>query len=154
MNNDSIYMMLALNEAKKAYKKKEVPVGCVIVRNNIVIAKAHNKKHRSQSALDHAELIAIKKASKHRKTWILDDCDIYITLEPCMMCTGAILQSRMKRIVFAAKEPKFGCCGSAANLASENNFNHRVEVISGVLESESTYLLQTFFQNIRKSKKR
>ena len=109
--NDIFFMKEALKEAKKAYLKEEVPVGCVIVYNNEIIARAHNTRHKNKSALDHAEILAIKKANKKLNAWMLDGATIYVTLEPCLMCAGAIFQSRIKRVVYAASEPKFGAFG-------------------------------------------
>ena len=144
-------MLLALKEAEKAFKKNEVPVGCVIVKDDKVIAKAHNLRQTKKSVLGHAEILAIEKASKKLNSWILEDCTIYVTLEPCPMCAGTILQSRIKRLVFAANEPKFGACGSVINLF-EKKFNHEVEVIPNVLQEESAKLLKNFFQILRQNK--
>lgn len=147
------YMKVAINEAKKAFKKGEIPVGCVIVRNNEIIAKSHNLRHTKKQVLAHAETLAIDKANKKLEKWILDDCTMYVTLEPCIMCAGAILQARMKKIVFGAFEPKFGACGSVVNVLQNNNFNHQVEIESGVLKDESAELLKSFFQIVRQNKK-
>ena len=147
------YMEEALKEAKKAYKKGEVPVGCVIVYNNEIIAKAHNTRHKNKSALDHAEILAIKKANKKLNAWLLDNTTLYVTLEPCLMCAGAIFQSRIKRVVYAASDPKFGSFGSIINVSNpEYKFNHKVELTKGVLEEESALLLKTFFKEIRTKK--
>lgn len=151
MINNEKYMLLALKEAEKAFKKNEVPVGCVIVKDDKVIAKAHNLRQTKKSVLGHAEILAIEKASKKLNSWILEDCTIYVTLEPCPMCAGTILQSRIKRLVFAANEPKFGACGSVINLF-EKKFNHEVEVIPNVLQEESAKLLKNFFQILRQNK--
>lgn len=153
MNNHEYYMKLALKEARKAFDKGEIPVGCVIVRNNEVIAKAHNLRHTKKEVLAHAETLAIAKANKKLDAWILDDCTMYVTLEPCTMCAGAILQARMKKLVFGAPEPKFGACGSVVNLLNNDNFNHQVEIESGVLKEESADLLKSFFQIVRQNKK-
>ena len=148
------YMEEALKEAKKAYKKGEVPVGCVIVYNNEIIAKAHNTRHKNKSALDHAEILAIKKANKLLNSWMLDNATIYITLEPCLMCAGAIFQSRIKRVVFAAREPKFGAFGSILDVSSDiYKFNHKVEVIRGIKEEEASNMLKSFFKEIRTKNK-
>lgn len=144
-------MALALKEAEKAFKKNEVPVGCVIVKDDKVIARAHNLRQTKKSVLGHAEILAIEKASKKLNSWILEDCTIYVTLEPCPMCAGTILQSRIKKLVFAANEPKFGACGSVINLF-EKKFNHEVEVIPNVLQEESSKLLKNFFQILRQNK--
>ena len=151
MINNEKYMLLALKEAEKAFKKNEVPVGCVIIKDDKVIAKAHNLRQTKKSVLGHAEILAIEKASKKLNSWILEDCTIYVTLEPCPMCAGTILQSRIKRLVFAANEPKFGACGSVINLF-EKKFNHEVEVIPNVLQEESAKLLKNFFQILRQNK--
>lgn len=153
-NNQYIFFMKeALKEAKKAYKKEEVPVGCVIVYNNEIIARAHNTRHKNKSVLDHAEILAIKKANKKLNTWMLDEAVLYVTLEPCLMCAGAIFQSRIKKVVYAAKEPKFGAFGSILDLSNPlYKFNHKVELVSGVLEDESSTLLKTFFKEIRQKK--
>lgn len=145
------YMALALKEAEKAFTKNEVPVGCVIVKDDKVIARAHNLRQTKKSVLGHAEILAIEKASKKLNSWILEDCTIYVTLEPCPMCAGTILQSRIKKLVFAANEPKFGACGSVINLF-EKKFNHEVEVIPNVLQEESSKLLKNFFQILRQNK--
>lgn len=152
-NLDIFFMKEALKEANKAYKKEEVPVGCVIVYNNEIIARAHNARHKNKSALDHAEIIAIKKANKKLNAWMLDEATIYITLEPCLMCAGAIFQSRIRRVVYAAKEPKFGSFGSILDLSKdEYKFNHKVAVTSGILEDEAASLLKSFFKEIRNKK--
>lgn len=152
-NQDIFFMKEALKEAKKAYLKEEVPVGCIIVYNNEIIARAHNTRHKNKSALDHAEILAIKKANKKLNAWMLDGATIYITLEPCLMCAGAIFQSRIKRVVYAASEPKFGAFGSVLDLSSsEYKFNHKVELTLGILEEESKELLKSFFKEIRSKK--
>ena len=152
-NQDIFFMKEALKEAKKAYLKEEVPVGCIIVYNNEIIARAHNTRHKNKSALDHAEILAIKKANKKLDAWMLDNATIYVTLEPCLMCAGAIFQSRIKRVVYAASEPKFGSFGSVINVSSpEYKFNHKIELIKGVLEEESSQLLKSFFKEIRNKK--
>ena len=148
-NQDYIYMKEALKEAKKASKIGEVPIGCVIVQNDTIIARGYNKRHTSKNAIMHAEVIAINKACKALNKWILDDCTIYVTLEPCPMCAGAILQARMKRVVFGASEPKFGACGSITNILNNPQFNHQVEITSGIMQTESQQLLQNFFHILR-----
>lgn len=152
MMNDTFFMELALKEAKKAYSQGEVPVGAVLVVNNEIIAKAYNKRQTSNNPLSHAEINVIKKASRKLDRWILDDATLYITLEPCLMCSGLILQSRIKRVVFAAFQPKFGTAGSKMDVLTSNDFNHQVDVTSGILEKESQQLLQSFFQTLRKQK--
>jgi tRNA(adenine34) deaminase len=152
MINNEKFMRLALLEARKAFEKNEVPVGCVIVKGDKVIAKAHNLRQTKKSVLGHAEILAIQKASKKLDSWILEDCTMYVTLEPCPMCAGTILQSRIKKLVYAAKEPKFGACTSVMNLF-DYKFNHQVEIIDGVLQEESAALLKNFFQILRQNKK-
>lgn len=149
-NQDVFFMKEALKEAKKAFLKEEVPVGCIIVYNNEIIARAHNTRHKNKSALDHAEILAIKKANKKLNAWMLDNATLYVTLEPCAMCAGAIIQSRIKRVVYAASEPKFGSFGSIIDLSDPiYKFNHKVELTKGILESESSLLLKTFFKELR-----
>lgn len=152
-NQDFIYMKEALKEAKKAFDIGEVPIGCVIVQNGKIIARGYNKRQTSKNALMHAEIIAINKACKKLNKWILDDCDIYATLEPCPMCAGAILQSRMNRLIFGAPEPKFGACGSVVNLLNNPSFNHQVEIECGIMQEESKQLLQNFFHILRQNNK-
>lgn len=151
MINNEKFMSLALKEAQKAFDKNEVPVGCVIVKDGKVIAKAHNLRQTKRSVLGHAEIIAIEKASKKLNSWILEGCTMYVTLEPCPMCAGTILQARLDKLVYAAPEPKFGACGSVINLF-ETKFNHEVEVISNVLKDDSAKLLKNFFQILRQNK--
>lgn len=151
--DDNYFMEEALKEAKKAYKKGEVPVGCVIVYNNEIIARAHNTRHQNKSAIDHAEIKAIKKANKKLNAWMLDDAVLYVTLEPCLMCAGAIFQSRIKRVVYGASEPKFGAFGSILDVSSDiYKFNHKVLVTKGLKEEESSTLLKSFFKEIRNKK--
>lgn len=146
-------MKEALKEAKKAFNKNEIPVGCVIVLDDQIIARGHNLRQTKKSVLGHAEIIAIQKANKKLDSWILENCTMYVTLEPCSMCAGAILQSRIKRLVFGAYEPKHGACGSIINILDNNEFNHQVEVTSNVLENESSTLLKNFFQILRQKHK-
>lgn len=143
------FMCAAIKEAQKAFDKNEVPVGCVIVKDNKIIAKAHNQRRTKNSVLAHAELIAIQKANKKLKTWILEGCTIYVTLEPCPMCAGAILQSRMDEVVFGAYEPKFGACGSIVNLLDQKEFNHQVKITGGVMKDVCSTMLKKFFQILR-----
>lgn len=143
------YMIEALKEAKKSYKKGDVPVGAVIVKNNKIIARAHNLKECKQIATKHAEIIAIEKACKKLKTWHLDDCVLYVTLEPCLMCSGAILQSRIKTLVYATASEKFGFVESIDQVLNNKKNNHNVMVKKGVCESESQLLLKNFFKNKR-----
>lgn len=141
-------MREALKEAKKAYLLGEVPVGAVIVYENKIIARGHNTREIKQSVLGHAEINAIQKASKKIGSWRLEDCDIYVTLEPCPMCSGAIIQSRIKNLYYGATDPKTGACGSVLNLF-ENPFNHKVNVIGGVLEDECSRIIKDFFKELR-----
>ena len=153
LKSNEYYMLKALEQAKKAAAENEVPVGCVIVYQDKIISKAYNKRNQTNSALDHAELIAIKKACKKLNTWILEDASIYVTLEPCLMCSGAILQSRLKNLYFGAYEPKFGTAGSVMNVFEEEKFNHHVNVYGGILQDECSNILKSFFQNMRVDKK-
>lgn len=148
INDDIKYMKLALKEAKKAYDLKEVPVGCVIVLDNKVIARGYNKRETLESSLAHAEIIAIKKASKKLNSWRLDDCILYVTLEPCVMCSGAIIQSRIKRVVYGAKDPRFGMHKSLFNIF-DIKFNHEVNINGGILELECSNLMKSFFKELR-----
>lgn len=152
-HSNEYFMEQALKEAKKAFSEEEVPVGCVIVYDNKIIARAHNTRKRTNNVLDHAEMIAIKKACKKLNTWILEDATIYVTLEPCLMCSGAILQSRIKNLYFGAYEPKFGAAGSILNVFEEKKFNHQVTVEGGILEKECSGIIKIFFQNMRVDKK-
>lgn len=153
MSEDEKYMKLALREAEKAELIGEVPIGAVIVYENEVIATGSNVRETTQATLSHAELIAIEAANKVIGSWRLEDCTLYVTLEPCPMCAGAIVQSRMKRVVFGATDKKAGCAGTLMNLLQEERFNHQVEVTSGVLEDQSGQLLTNFFRQLRSAKK-
>ncbi len=142
-------MKSALLEAKKAYSKGEIPVGCVIVYENKIIAKAHNLRETNQTTISHAEVIAINKACKKIGSWRLEECDMYVTLEPCPMCAGAIIQSRIKNLYYGAKDSKTGAAGSVINLF-DFKFNHKVNVFEGIFEEESKELIQDFFKKLRK----
>lgn len=144
------YMMEAIKEAKKAAEIDEVPIGCVIVENDKIIARGHNLRESKQQSIYHAEIIAIQKACEKLSSWRLENCTIYITLEPCPMCSGAILQSRIKEVVYGAKDPKGGCIESCMKMYEIKGFNHYPKVISGILEEECSQLLKTFFKNKRK----
>lgn len=146
-------MYAAIAEANKARVLDEVPIGAVIVHQNQIIAAGHNVRETSQLALSHAELIAIQAANKKVKNWRLEDCTLYVTLEPCQMCAGALVQSRIKRVVFGAFDPKAGCAGTLMNLLDDPRFNHQVELTSGVLEKECSELLKAFFRDLRKRRK-
>ena len=147
--SDEKFMQEALKEAKKAFELGEVPVGCVIVKNNEIIARAHNLKESKQSSLAHAEILAIEKACEVVGSWRLEDCDLYVTLEPCLMCSGAIINSRIKRLIYGALEPKFGAHKSLTNIFAIK-FNHEVIVVSEILAEESNKLLKSFFKELRK----
>ena len=147
------YMKAALREAKKAYKIDEVPIGCVIVQQDKIIARGYNRRNIDKSATAHAEITAIKKAGKKTGDWRLEDCTMYITLEPCQMCAGAIVQARMKEVVIGAMNPKAGCAGSVLNLLKMQQFNHQVQITTGVLGDECSALLTQFFSELREKKK-
>lgn len=146
------YMEQALKEAKKAYNKAEVPIGVVIVKNDKIIARAHNLKEIKKDTIEHAEIRAIKKASKKLDAWRLTDCEMYTTLEPCPMCAGAIIQSRIKKVYIGAMDEKTGACGSVLNLLKDYKFNHTVELEYGILEEECKKILKDFFKMLRKNK--
>ncbi|BAE05743.1 MULTISPECIES: tRNA adenosine(34) deaminase TadA [Staphylococcus] len=152
MANDEYYMKLAIEEAKKAQKLGEVPIGAIIVKNNEVIASAHNLRETAQLPTAHAEHIAIERASKVLGSWRLEGCTLYVTLEPCVMCAGAIVMSRIPKVVYGATDPKGGCSGSLMNLLEESQFNHRAEIVKGVLEQECGDLLRNFFRELRLKK--
>ncbi|MGD9964300.1 MAG: nucleoside deaminase [Candidatus Izemoplasmatales bacterium] len=151
MTNDEFFMLEAILEAKKAFEKDEIPVGCVIVKDNEIIARSHNQKESNQNVLHHAEIIAINQACQNLNSWRLDDCDIYVTLEPCLMCIGAIASARFKRLIYGPRDAKYE---SLDNILKEylKNFNHQVEVVPNVLENESNELLKSFFQKLRNKK--
>ena len=153
MEKDAIYMKEALKQAKKAYKIKEVPIGCVIVHEDKIIARGYNKRNSKKNTLAHAEIIAINKASKVLGDWRLEDCTMYITLEPCQMCAGAIVQARVKRVVIGSMNPKAGCGGSILNLLQMEQFNHQVDVERGILEEECSKMLKEFFKELREEKR-
>ncbi len=153
MDGEEKYMRAAIREAKKAYALEEAPIGCVIVREGKIIARGYNRRNTDKNALAHAELTAIKKASKKCGDWRLEDCTMYVTLEPCQMCAGAIVQSRMQKVVIAAMNPKAGCAGSVLNLLQISQFNHQVEIETGLLEEECSAMLSAFFRELREKKK-
>lgn len=146
-------MLLAIEEAKKAFNKKEVPIGAIIVKDNEVIARAHNLRETSKNATSHAELIAIQDACNLLGGWRLTDCILYVTIEPCPMCAGAILQSRIKKVVIGAMDAKAGACGSILNLLNNPKFNHQTEIETGVLEEECSQLMKKFFKCLREKHK-
>lgn len=149
MNQDEKYMKEAIRQAKKAYALKEVPIGCVIVYQDKIIARGYNRRTIDKNTLAHAELIAIKKASRKMDDWRLEDCTMYVTLEPCQMCAGAIVQARIPKVVMASMNPKAGCAGSILNILDMPQFNHQVEVVAGVLDEECSRMLKEFFVELR-----
>lgn len=148
------FMKEALKEAKKAYDKLEVPVGAVIVKDGKVIARAHNVKEEKKDTTKHAEILAISKASKKLGSWRLIDCDMYVTLEPCSMCAGALINARIKKVYIGTMDQKTGACGSVFNLLEDYTFNHKVEIETGILQEECESMLKNFFRELRKSKKK
>ena len=153
MTPDEKYMKEALRQAKKAYALKEVPIGCVIVYEDQIIARGYNRRNTDQNTTSHAEINAIRKASKKMGDWRLEGCTIYITLEPCQMCAGAIVQSRIDRVVIASMNPKAGCAGSVLNLLEMQEFNHQCVVTRGVLQEECSTMLSGFFRELRELKR-
>ncbi|MEE1197177.1 MAG: tRNA adenosine(34) deaminase TadA [Lachnospiraceae bacterium] len=149
MTRDERYMKEAIRQAKKAYALEEVPIGCVIVYEDRIIARGYNRRNTDKNTLSHAELNAIRKASKKLGDWRLEDCTLYVTLEPCQMCAGAIVQARVSRVVIGSMNPKAGCAGSVLNLLEMDEFNHQVEVERGVLEEECSTMLSGFFKELR-----
>lgn len=145
-------MKEALRQAKKAEKIGEVPIGCVIVKDGKIIARGYNRRNTDKNTLAHAELQAIRKASKAVGDWRLEECTMYITLEPCQMCAGAIVQARIQRVVIGCRNPKAGCAGSILNLLNVPAFNHQVELTEGILQEECSTLLKEFFRKLRKIK--
>ena len=145
-------MKKALEEAVKAYSTYEVPVGAVIVHKDKIIGRGYNKRERLKDPTAHAEIIAIKEASEYLNAWRLIDCTLYVTLEPCAMCAGAIVNSRIDRVVIGTIDPKRGCCGTVEDLTNHPKFNHRSEVMFGVLEKECSNIISKFFKELRKSK--
>lgn len=139
------FMYAALQEAEKAFEEDEVPVGAVVVHNNKIIGRGYNQVEKLNDPTAHAEMIAITAASNHLGNWRLNECEIYVTLEPCIMCTGALLSARINELYFAASDLKFGACGSIYNLAEESKTNHSIKVYSGLLAKESEDLLKSFF---------
>ena len=153
MNKDEKYMREAIRQAKKAYELGEVPIGCVIVYEDKIIGRGYNRRTIDKNTIAHAEMLAIKKASKKMDDWRLEDCTMYVTLEPCQMCSGAIVQSRMKKVVIGCMNPKAGCAGSILNLLQMEEFNHQVELEIGVLQEECSALMKNFFQELREKRK-
>lgn len=151
-NMNEKFMKEALKEAKKAYEADEIPIGAVIVKNDKIIARAHNQKEIKNDATRHAEIIAIEKASKKLQGWRLDDCEMYVTLEPCMMCAGAIVQARLKKVYIGAMDEKMGYCGSVINLLQYNKYDYHVESESGILSDECSKIVKDFFAELRNKK--
>ena len=150
--NDIKYMRQAIKLARKAYDNGDVPIGCVIVHEGKVIGRGYNRRNKDKQSLAHAEIIAIKKASKVIGDWRLEECRMYITLEPCQMCAGAIVQARIPEVVIGCMNPKAGCAGSIINLLDMQQFNHQVDVTRGVLEEECSGMLTQFFKDLREGK--
>ncbi len=153
MNQEEKFMKAAIREARKAEKLEEVPIGCVIVHEGKIIARGYNRRNTDKNTLAHAELLAIKKASKKLGDWRLEGCTLYVTLEPCQMCAGAIVQARMDKVVIGSMNPKAGCAGSVLNLLQISAFNHQVEVEKGVLGEECSAMLSSFFKTLREKKR-
>ncbi len=153
MEQKEYYMKQALKEAEKAYRKLEVPVGAVIVKDGKIIARAHNQKETKTDTTKHAEILAIQKASKKLETWRLIDCEMYVTLEPCSMCAGAIINSRIKKVYIGAMDEKTGAVGSVLNLFEDYTFNHKVEAEKGIMEKECQETLKKFFKELRELKR-
>ncbi len=153
MTDNTIYMKEALKQAKKAYSIGEVPIGCVIVYEGKIIARGYNRRTIDKNTLSHAELNAIRKASRVLGDWRLDNCKMYVTLEPCQMCSGAIVQSRIKEVYIGCMNPKAGCAGSIMNLLNVKEFNHQVYVESGIMADECSELMKTFFKELRNNKR-
>ncbi len=152
MTKDEKYMKAAISQAKKAKALMEVPIGCVIVLDDKIIARGYNRRNTDHDTLSHAELIAIKKASKKLGDWRLEGCTMYVTLEPCQMCAGALVQSRIDKVVIGAMNTKAGCAGSVLDLLNVEGFNHKVLMEKGVLEDECSMMLSDFFKELRKQK--
>lgn len=152
MTQDEKYMKEAIKQAKKAYAIGEVPIGCVIVYKDKIIGRGYNRRTIDKNTIAHAEMIAIKKASKKMDDWRLENCTMYVTLEPCQMCSGAIVQSRMKKVIVGCMNPKAGCAGSILNLLQMPEFNHQVELEIGILEEECSSLMKQFFKELREKK--
>ena len=153
MTSDESFMKQAVKQAEKAYDKLETPIGCVIVHEDKIIARGYNKRNMKKNTLAHAEILAINKASKVLGDWRLEDCTMYVTLEPCPMCAGAIVQARIPRVVIGSMNPKAGCAGSVLNLLQQDGLNHQVEITKGVLAEECSGLMTSFFRELRKKKK-
>ena len=154
MRDEEKFMKEAIRQAKKAYALREVPIGCVIVYEGKIIARGYNRRNTDKNTTSHAEINAIRKASKKLGVWRLEGCTLYVTLEPCQMCAGAIVQSRMRRVIIGSMNPKAGCAGSVLNLLQMQQFNHQVEITRGVLEETCSSMLSAFFRELRQRKKK
>lgn len=154
MNTDEKYMKAALAQAKKAYALGEVPIGCVIVHEDKIIGRGYNRRTVDKNALSHAEITAIRKACKKIGDWRLEECTLYVTLEPCPMCAGAIVQARIPRVVIGCMNPKAGCAGSVLNLLDEKGFNHQVQTEVGTMGEECSLMLKNFFRELRQKKQK
>ncbi len=150
--DDKYWMRLALREAEKAYEQKEVPVGCLITHENKIIGRGYNQREMLNDSTAHAEMIAISAACQQMGSWRLEDTAIYVTMEPCPMCAGAIVLSRIPRLIYGIDDPKAGACGTLYNIVQDNRLNHTVEVVGGVLADESRVLIQNFFRKLREDK--
>lgn len=146
------FMKEAIKQAKKAYDKEEIPVGAIIVKDGKIIARGYNKKEEKKDTTQHAEIIAIQKASRKIGAWRLQDCEMYVTLEPCVMCTGALIQARLKKVYIGTMDPKTGACGSVLNLLEDYKFNHKVEVETNIMQKECEKILKDFFKYLRSKK--
>lgn len=153
MTQEERYMKEAMKQAKRAYAIGDVPIGCVIVYEDKIIARGYNKRNKNKTTLAHAELLAMAKASKKLGDWRLEGCTMYVTLEPCQMCAGAIVQARISKVVIGSMNPKAGCAGSIINLLQMKQFNHQVEMETGILEEECSEMLSQFFKELREKKK-
>lgn len=153
LTDDERFMKEAIRQARKAYAIGEVPIGCVIVYEGRVIARGYNRRTIDKNTLAHAELLAIRKASRKRDDWRLEGCTMYVTLEPCQMCSGAIIQARIPKVVVGCMNPKAGCAGSILNLLDVPQFNHQAELVTGVLEEECSQMMKEFFKELREKKK-
>ncbi|RGD64382.1 nucleoside deaminase [Lachnospiraceae bacterium OF09-6] len=153
MTEQEKFMKEAIRQAKKAYLLEEVPIGCVIVHERKIIARGYNRRNTDRNTLSHAELIAIRKAAKKLGDWRLEECTMYVTLEPCQMCAGAMMQARLTEAVIGCMNPKAGCAGSVLNILEMDGFNHKVQVTRGVLEEECSQMMSQFFRELREKKK-
>ena len=154
LQEKEFFMREALKEAQKAYDQEEMPIGAVVVLNGEIIGRGHNLREKEQDATLHAEIKAIRQANQHLGSWRLEDCELFVTLEPCPMCSGAMILARMKRVVFGAFDPKAGTAGTFMNLLQDSRFNHQVEVEQGVLEEECQEILRSFFKGLRERNKK